>query len=62
MTAALIPLIVSSIAELSKLFHRTVDAAKQNAELTPEQEAEWQAKFQAALAKPEWQPSHMVPK
>lgn len=62
MTAALIPLIISSISELTKLFHKTVEAARQNAELTPEQEAEWQAKLQTALAKPEWQPSHIVPK
>jgi hypothetical protein len=62
MTAALIPLIISSISELSKLFHKTVEAAKQNAELTPQQEAEFQAKFQAALIKPEWQPSHLFPK
>lgn len=62
MTAALIPLIISSISELSKLFHKTVEAAKQNAELTPQQEAEFQEKLKTALARPEWQPSHLVPK
>lgn len=50
-----IPLILSTIATLSQLYRDTVAAGRQNAEFTPEQEAAWQAQWEAIRKGPEWQ-------
>ena len=57
----IIPSVLSAIAELTKLYHETMRAAKQNAELTTEQEAAFQQRWEAIRSKPEWQPSHIKP-
>ena len=57
----IIPSVLSAIAELTKLYHETMRAAKQNAELPAEQEAAFQLRWEAIRAKPEWQPSHIKP-
>ena len=55
MNAAAIVGIVSAIEALVKLYGSTVAAAKQDQELTPEQEAAFQAKLSEMFASPAWQ-------
>lgn len=54
-TIALITGIIGLIEPLGKFYRSLVDQARQNAELTPEQEAEFQKRLDAAFASPHWQ-------
>ncbi len=53
--ATAIPLILSSIATLARLYRDTVNAGRQSQEFTPEQEAAWQAQWDAIRKGPEWE-------
>ena len=56
MKAAEIAALISTISQLTQLAQSVIQTAKQNAELTPEQEALFQASLAAAQASPAWQP------
>lgn len=51
-----IAVLISTISQLSQLVQTGIQTAKQAAELTPEQEADFQARLAAAQQSPAWQP------
>ena len=55
MKAAEIAALISTISQLTQLAQSVIHTAKQNAELTPEQEAEFQSRLAEAQASPAWQ-------
>lgn len=53
---ALLPTLLSGIREAVTVINSIRAAARQTGELTPEQDAEFQAKLDAMFASPEWEP------
>lgn len=49
--------IIGSIATLQDLVMKIMETARQNAELTPEQDIELDERLKEMFAKPHWQPS-----
>lgn len=53
---ALLPTLLQGIREAVSVINAIRAAARQTGELTPEQDAEFQAKLDATFASPEWKP------